>query len=56
MITSVANDYVKLLRSLATQKGRAEQGLFLAEGPKLVLEALRAGLEMHSVAISADAV
>ena len=33
----------KQLRALTTRKGREEAGLFIAEGPRLVEEALRAG-------------
>ncbi len=45
MITSPQNPKVRLLRRLQTRKGRREEGLFLAEGGRLVLEGLRAGLE-----------
>ena len=36
VITSISNEKVKLLRSLADHKGRKEQGLYLAEGANLV--------------------
>ena len=36
VITSIANEKVKLLRSLADHKGRKEHGLYLAEGANLV--------------------
>ncbi len=55
MITSTANAYVKLIKSLVGRKGRAEHGLFLAEGAKLVSEAMDAGLTLHSVAFASDA-
>jgi TrmH family RNA methyltransferase len=43
MIDSPANSTVKLLRSLVTPKGRREHGLFLAEGVRLVEDAVGAG-------------
>jgi TrmH family RNA methyltransferase len=55
LITSTANAYVKLIKSLAAHKGRVEHGLFLAEGAKLVSEAMDAGVTLHSVAFSSDA-
>ena len=55
VITSTGNPYVKLLKSLHAQKGRDRQGLFLAEGVKLVDEALKAGACLHSVAVAEDA-
>ena len=42
-ITSAANPLVKSLKSLHTKKGRAETGLFLAEGARLALEAADLG-------------
>jgi TrmH family RNA methyltransferase len=42
-ITSTANDTVKLLKSLDRKKARSETGLFLAEGARLVEEALSHG-------------
>ncbi len=42
-ITSAANPLVKLLRSLERKKGRREHDLFLAEGVRLVEEALSHG-------------
>lgn len=43
-ITSVKNEKVKLLASLAQAKGRKEHGLFLVEGPKMLAEADRLGM------------
>lgn len=40
-ITSARNPRIQALRALGTAKGRAETGLFLAEGAKLCGEALR---------------
>jgi TrmH family RNA methyltransferase len=42
-VTSTANPIVKAARALHQRKGRSESGLFLAEGRKLVLDALAAG-------------
>lgn len=42
-VTSTANPVVKAVRALHARKSRAESGLFLAEGRKLVLDALEAG-------------
>jgi TrmH family RNA methyltransferase len=38
-ITSASNPLIKSLKSLHLKKGRAETGLFLAEGARLALEA-----------------
>lgn len=42
-ISSLANETVKLLKSLASKKGRAETGLFLAEGARHAEEGLKHG-------------
>jgi TrmH family RNA methyltransferase len=42
-VSSVANDTVKLLKSLGAKKGRTETGLFLAEGARHAEEGLRHG-------------
>ena len=39
-ITSYSNPLIKQMRSLSTRKGRAESGLFLAEGTRLVTQGL----------------
>lgn len=54
-ITSTDNQVYKSIKDLTTARGRREQGLFLAEGPHLVEEALKAGAVIHSVAVSEDA-
>jgi TrmH family RNA methyltransferase len=43
-ITSAANPQIKTLKSLHAKKGRAETGLFLAEGARLALEAADLGI------------
>lgn len=42
-ITSTANPLIKMLKALHAKKGRAETGLFLAEGARLALEAADLG-------------
>lgn len=42
-VTSTANPIIKAARALHQRKARAESGLFLAEGHKLVLDALEEG-------------
>ncbi|HVY02423.1 MAG TPA: RNA methyltransferase [Caulobacterales bacterium] len=42
-VSSAANPLVKMLKSLHAKKGRAETGLFLAEGARLVEEAAQLG-------------
>jgi TrmH family RNA methyltransferase len=53
-ITSMGNEKVKLLNSLKTEKGRREQGLFLVEGRKLIIEALEAGFLPKTVMAAGD--
>lgn len=55
VITSSGNPYVRLIKSLHTKKGRAQHGLFLIEGEKLVREALELGARLHSFAVSKTA-
>jgi RNA methyltransferase, TrmH family len=43
-ITSAANPLIKMLKALHAKKGRAETGLFLAEGARLALEAADLGV------------
>jgi TrmH family RNA methyltransferase len=55
-ITSLANPLVKEIRGLALAKNRKESGLFLAEGLKLVADAVEAGwtirMLVHSGAVA----
>nr|WP_153003870.1 RNA methyltransferase [Aureimonas ureilytica] len=48
-VTSVSNPIVKDIRNLALKKHREETGLFLAEGLKLVLDALDAGWRIETL-------
>src|SRR5262249_40948511 len=43
-ITSASNPQIKILKSLHAKKGRAETGLFLAEGARLAVEASELGI------------
>jgi TrmH family RNA methyltransferase len=49
-ITSLANDLIKDMRGLQSKKERAETGLFLAEGLKLVTDAFTAGWRVETLA------
>ncbi|WP_024998170.1 RNA methyltransferase [Prevotella falsenii] len=42
----ISKNKIKLVRALETKKGRAKQGLFVAEGPKVVGDLLAAGFEL----------
>lgn len=54
-VTSAANPLVKMLKSLHAKKGRAETGLFLAEGARLASEAAELGYWPDVMAFSAAA-
>ncbi|HXQ45967.1 MAG TPA: RNA methyltransferase, partial [Caulobacteraceae bacterium] len=54
-ITSLANPLVKAARALHMRKARQESGLFLAEGLKLVLEAVELGRTPRTVLYAAEA-
>ncbi|WP_246191137.1 TrmH family RNA methyltransferase [Aureimonas leprariae] len=51
-LSSVANPIVKDIRALSQKKHRDETGLFLAEGLKLVLDALDAGWTLRTLAVA----
>lgn len=53
-VTAFSNTTVKLLRSLRDKKARREQGLFLAEGLRTIVEARDSGLLPEIVAFSAE--
>ena len=53
-ITSLANDLIKDMRGLQSKKERAETGLFLAEGLKLVTDAFAAGWRVETLAYCED--
>ncbi|KQT83952.1 RNA methyltransferase [Aurantimonas sp. Leaf443] len=50
-IASVSNPIVKDIRALGQKKHRDETGLFLAEGLKLVIDALDAGWEIETLVV-----
>jgi len=51
-ITSTANPLIKQLRSLSLKKYRAQSGLFMAEGLKLVWEGLEQGFVVETLVFS----
>ncbi|MBE6533024.1 MAG: RNA methyltransferase [Ruminococcaceae bacterium] len=54
VITSRNNPLVKWASSLAEKKGRSEHKCFIAEGEKLTLEALKAGLPLTHIFVLED--
>jgi TrmH family RNA methyltransferase len=54
-ITSLANDTVKAARALHQRKTREETGLFLAEGLKIVTEAIESGRYPRTLLYAAEA-
>jgi TrmH family RNA methyltransferase len=44
----VSKSQIKLITSLQKKRFRDKEGLFIAEGPKVISELIDAGLEMHS--------
>ncbi len=54
-VTSLTNPAVKAARALHARKGREESGLFLAEGLKIVAEAVAAGHAPRTLLYSAAA-
>lgn len=53
-LTSPSNPLIKSLKSLERKKARAETGLFLAEGARLVEQGLAQGWQAETVVIAAD--
>ncbi|MEM6558020.1 MAG: RNA methyltransferase, partial [Pseudomonadota bacterium] len=51
-ITSASNPLIKQLRSLERKKGRNETGLFLAEGARLIEQALAKDWQIETLVIS----
>lgn len=54
-MVSPSNAQLKLWRSLTTEKGRRKEGLFLAEGGKVVEELLRSGRSAAAILCLAEA-
>ncbi len=53
-LTSASNPLIKSLKSLERKKARAQTGLFLAEGARLVEQGLGQGWQAETVVIAAD--
>lgn len=53
-VTSVSNPVVKDVRALSQRKRRAETGLFLAEGLKLVADAVESGWKVETLVVAAE--
>ncbi len=53
-ITSARNDKVKYVEKLARRRYRYQEGRFVAEGPRLVGEALASGARLHSLYIAPE--
>eukprot|EP00903_Cladosiphon_okamuranus_P002639 g2637.t1 len=51
-ITSASNPLIKVLRSLDRKKGRNETGLFLAEGARLIEQAMSQGWQVETLVVS----
>ncbi len=45
----LSKNQIKLIKSLESKKNRKREGLFVAEGPKVVSDLLRAGYQPHSI-------
>ncbi len=45
----ISKNQIKLIRSLELKKNRRREGLFIAEGPKVVGDLLRAGYRPHTI-------
>ena len=45
----LSKNQIKLIKSLELKKNRKREGLFVAEGPKVVGDLLRAGFQPHSI-------
>ena len=54
LITSKQNPIVKELSSLKEKGGRRERGTFLVEGPKMVSECVKSGLQIVRFAVRED--
>ncbi len=50
-ITSTSNDRIKFLKTLKSKKGRAENGLYLIEGKRAVLDAIEHGVKFKNVLV-----
>lgn len=55
-ITSTSNPTIKLLRGLDRKKVRTETGLFIAEGARLLVDALKFGWVPHYILVGAETI
>ncbi len=55
IITSLANESIKLARSMSDKKARRETGLFLAEGREMLERARAGGYKPHSLYVDVRA-
>ncbi len=55
-ITSTSNTSIKLLRGLDRKKNRTDSGLFLAEGARLILDALKFGWNPKYILVGEDSI
>lgn len=55
-VTSPANPIIKSVRGLSRKKNRDQQGLFIAEGIKLIMEARDLGWEIRTLIVARNAV
>lgn len=53
-ITSASNPLIKQLRGLERKKNRNETGLFLAEGARLIEQAMRQGWQIETLVVSSS--
>jgi RNA methyltransferase, TrmH family len=53
-ITSTANPKIKRIRKLADRKERAREGVYLAEGLRIVIEAIQTGQPVEAVVIAPE--
>ena len=54
-VSAVSNPVVKSIRALGLRKGRERQGAFLAEGLKLVVDAVERGWTVRTLVVARDA-
>ena len=50
----ISKNQIKFIKQLALKKHRQQQGLFVAEGPKVVADLLAAGFGVHTLYATTD--
>ena len=53
-ISSTANSKIKRIRKLADRKERTREGVYLAEGLRIVIEAIQTGQPIESLIVSPE--